>query len=349
MRKSILHTTFLVITWLFIAGCATSLPKATREGDIKKVQKYIETRHNIDETDKAGHTALWYAANLGHTEIVKLLVNNGAQISLSNQECDSPFHRAIINNHIDIVLFLLDRNVDINSKCKRREQRAITVDKNSGYVVNSFVETVVTPLSLAVEQGHLKIVDILIERGAKVNEMLTSKVLLTNNIHTTTALEIAEKNGHTQIAELLQGAGGEKPSLRISPVPQKKQIPTTESFTTTKSWRTHKNEIDKAKQKIIERIKYEVESNESLDQIQRIRLKEAYSTILQVEFLEVRTRYSADSETNEYITALNIIGLMTKYGHGVETVQINNGSGNRIITIDYEQNEEGKWVATKFW
>ena len=69
------------------SGDATSqLRLAASAGDEAKVAAELARGARVDEADAGGQTALYKAANLGKTTIVKLLVDGGADVNKLNQQ-----------------------------------------------------------------------------------------------------------------------------------------------------------------------------------------------------------------------------------------------------------------------
>lgn len=63
-------------------GCA--LHKAVAEGDIDRLQSLLQTVTNVNETDRAGNTALHVAACCHDGEAVRLLLDAGADMNARN-------------------------------------------------------------------------------------------------------------------------------------------------------------------------------------------------------------------------------------------------------------------------
>ncbi|KAJ3037243.1 hypothetical protein HDV00_001875 [Rhizophlyctis rosea] len=95
---------------------------------------------------KDGYTALHFAAHYGHEEVVKALLEAGANASQLDKKLKStPLHHAARMGHLACVEVLLDHpGVDMDA-----------VDKMGR-----------TPMTLAAKSGHFDIVRLLLERGA---------------------------------------------------------------------------------------------------------------------------------------------------------------------------------------
>lgn len=95
----------------------TLLLMAVKSGDIKQVRALLAAGAKPDVSDRQGTTALMYAANLGYTEIVRSLVEAGANINLPRKRYGlTALMLAASANHFDIVRLLISKGADVNAK-----------------------------------------------------------------------------------------------------------------------------------------------------------------------------------------------------------------------------------------
>ena len=66
--------------------------------------------------EEKGITPLHNAAVGGNIEIVKLLLDKGAEIDCKNETSATPLHSAVVQGHLDIVKELLNRGADLKAK-----------------------------------------------------------------------------------------------------------------------------------------------------------------------------------------------------------------------------------------
>jgi len=88
-------------------------------GDLKGVQLILKQRKhliNLTTHGMRGWIALHYASQHGHTEIAKLLIDNGAQINKQKFDGYTPLMLAVLNEHPDMIKLLLEAGADINLK-----------------------------------------------------------------------------------------------------------------------------------------------------------------------------------------------------------------------------------------
>ena len=119
----------LVLAVLLISSCATSY-----EARMSEVKRLISSGEDINALDDYGYTALMYASRDGYTDIVKLLIEAGADV-----------------NAPAISMFFVINTV---------------FGQKFGETLEGF-----TALMAASEYGHTDIVKLLIEAGADVNAM----------------------------------------------------------------------------------------------------------------------------------------------------------------------------------
>ncbi|MBA8667592.1 ankyrin repeat domain-containing protein [Holosporaceae bacterium 'Namur'] len=121
-------------------------------------------------SNRNGRSALIAAAEKGHTKIVKILLDAGANIS-DTQYGNTALMLATINGHIEIVKILLEK--------ERKLRKEINIDRI---------------VFLASTNGHKKIVEMLIEEVTNIN--------ITNEDRNT-GLIIASGKGYKEIVEML--------------------------------------------------------------------------------------------------------------------------------------------------
>jgi len=113
-----------------------------------EIVKYlVDKGANVNSQDEVGSTPLHYSAE-SSLEIVKYLVNKGAYVNAQNNNDETPLHLAIEKTSLEIVKYLVDKGADVNTKN----------------------EEGLTPLHYACSYGTLEIVKYLVEKkNADVN------------------------------------------------------------------------------------------------------------------------------------------------------------------------------------
>ncbi|UJR26642.1 hypothetical protein I4U23_007959 [Adineta vaga] len=120
------------------------LVKASANGDLKRVDDLLK-RPNVDINGVfAGHTALQAAAQNGHIEIVRLLIQQDVNTEIEDKDGDRAVHHAAFGNEPIILELLAKAGADLNARNKRRQ----------------------TALHIGVCKGHLDVCKILLLNGA---------------------------------------------------------------------------------------------------------------------------------------------------------------------------------------
>lgn len=110
---------------------------------------------------------LGLAAYIGKMDIVKLFVENGADINKCNSYNQSPLYLAAAANYIEIAKYLIANNADIHIQSVQE---------------NSFVTVTMSILDVAAEHHHAEMTKLLLENGAKSSDPAPFKFTITHFI-----------------------------------------------------------------------------------------------------------------------------------------------------------------------
>jgi len=98
---------YIIIFSLIGYAAAEPLHDCAKEGDIEKVNLLITEGANINIIDENGFTPLHCAADQGHKEIVELLILKGASLNAVNKYGYTPLGLAIDAGHKDVMELLI--------------------------------------------------------------------------------------------------------------------------------------------------------------------------------------------------------------------------------------------------
>ena len=153
-----------------LLGGETVLMTAARTGSPEAVDALVAHGADPDARERRGQTALMWASAEGHTGIVHALVEAGADIRASLTSGFTPLFFAVREGHIDVVETLLDAGVDVNAVLARVKDGPDEAVNNASYRP---VDDGMSPLLLAVRNGHFELAVALIEAGADPNDQRT--------------------------------------------------------------------------------------------------------------------------------------------------------------------------------
>ncbi|MEJ2246218.1 MAG: ankyrin repeat domain-containing protein [Acidobacteriota bacterium] len=148
----------------------SALTVAVTSGDIAEVRRLLDTGVDINPTTDNEATPLILASRNGHTEIVRLLLDAGANANAN------PFK------------YTPHRDWEVS----------YTPTALLPMILQSEISYDATALHAASQNGHIEIVRLLLEAGAKVDAQGNDDA---------TALHAASQNGHAEIVKLLLEAG----------------------------------------------------------------------------------------------------------------------------------------------
>ncbi len=121
------------------------LVEAAQQGDLARARKALQAGADVDATYR-NLTALWWACQEGHFEIVKLLVSRGAKVNVQDEDGFTPLQQAVGDNHPDLVSFLIESGAELDSRAH--------ADGNG------------TPLHTACAYGHTECARVLLSHAA---------------------------------------------------------------------------------------------------------------------------------------------------------------------------------------
>ncbi|XP_063404188.1 uncharacterized protein LOC134687660 [Mytilus trossulus] len=141
-------------------------------GYIEVVKMLINNKANINTCDNEECSPLYIACQNGHTEVVQMLINNKADINKCNNEEYSPLYIACYNRHTEVVQMLINNKADIN-KCR---------------------DTGASPVYIACQNGYTEVVQMLINNKADINKCRDTEA---------SHVYIACQNGYTEVVQML--------------------------------------------------------------------------------------------------------------------------------------------------
>ena len=122
----------------------TPLLEASLGGHSDIVRYLLEQNADVNEADIFGRSALYYAYQNGHLDVVNMLLSKGADIKAVAAIGHTPLIKAILCGHHRLVEALTSSGASVNVKTC------------TGYTI----------LDYALESGHLNIINMLISKGA---------------------------------------------------------------------------------------------------------------------------------------------------------------------------------------
>ena len=98
------------------------LQLACYQGNCEVVKLLLDKGANINELDKCGYTPLLRAIEKGNSELVTLLLDREADINQVKKNGETPLYRAVSQGNSEVVELLLDRGADVNKESKRTRE-----------------------------------------------------------------------------------------------------------------------------------------------------------------------------------------------------------------------------------
>ena len=172
---------------LFDAGVEPGLHEAAAIGDAARVDAALAQHpHHLDSDSPEGFTPLALAAHFGHLEVMRLLMDRGADMNrvASHRLAVTPLHAALFGRQLDAAMLLIERGADVTlarggTGWKRAGWTALHYAAGMGF--NTLVPRLLdrgadpsrrdeegkTPLDVAIDASQSDIASLLRSRGAK--------------------------------------------------------------------------------------------------------------------------------------------------------------------------------------
>lgn len=154
-------------------GASTPLMEASQEGHTDLVRFLLQNKANVHAETQTGDTALTHACENGHTDAAGVLLSYGAELEHESEGGRTPLMKACRAGHLCTVKFLIQKGANVNKQTTSNDH---------------------TPLSLACAGGHQSVVELLLKNNADPFHKLKDN---------STMLIEASKGGHTRVVELL--------------------------------------------------------------------------------------------------------------------------------------------------
>jgi len=163
---------------------------ADRRPEIEKIADHPEQLKNFVLLQKQnpnvpfenGKTLLHYAANRGHIEIVRLLLENGAKINVQDKDKKTPLHEAMTYHHDRVARLLIEKGANVNLKDKEGKTPLFSIVFMDGKERNIaltrlFIQKgykLKTPdpdlLTQAIHRGHQESAMLLLQNGIQFSD-----------------------------------------------------------------------------------------------------------------------------------------------------------------------------------
>ncbi|HYO13926.1 MAG TPA: ankyrin repeat domain-containing protein [Thermoanaerobaculia bacterium] len=171
----------LILLLLLITGAATAqdsgdeLRRAASAGDLAKVKELLDKGVDANAANQYGGTALAFACDKGHTEVVKLLLERGANPNVKDTFYNlTPIGWAAEKGHVDIIRLLLAKGAQGDDQT----------------------------LVMGLFGGRPEILKALLEKGKFTPEQLSNALAMTQQLD----------ENKEEMAKLLEAAGAKPPA-----------------------------------------------------------------------------------------------------------------------------------------
>lgn len=212
---------YLLLIYVLSAACGTKdhlnnlmLWAAAYGGDTERVRSLLAAGANVNFIhERSGWTPLMAAANEGHLDTVRVLLENEADVNTKDEDGYTALALALSCGNADIVHALLDRGADVEyvylqgrltpliSAVINQDEDIVKALLVKGANINAPGHKGTTPLMMAASGNFCKIAKLLLDKGADVNAKRPDGA---------TALSMAREKGFDEMVNLLLEGGAKE-------------------------------------------------------------------------------------------------------------------------------------------
>lgn len=175
--------------------------RARKDPNLKLIRQCLEDGADVNggslvESRSLNGSPLWYASMYGNIDVVRLLLDYGANLEDKVVSDKTVLMVASMNGHHKIVDILLQNHHEYsnNSQSKSSRSKGDVSQKNTTKIIDEVENgTGLTALIYASMSGHTNVVEYLLRNGANINQY---------DIGGKTAFWWASRYGHTPIVEI---------------------------------------------------------------------------------------------------------------------------------------------------
>jgi ankyrin repeat protein len=130
-----------------LSSCISMIHRSIERGDLPRIREEVDNGESLEATDYRDQTPLIMAAEYGEMEIVRYLVEQGANVNATTPVGDgeqTPLRKAIERGDYEMVRFLVQNGAEVNQ------------ENQFGW----------TPLMTAARTGNIEIMRYMLDEGA---------------------------------------------------------------------------------------------------------------------------------------------------------------------------------------
>lgn len=116
-------------------GDCTPLMEAANGGFIDIVKLLLQHGANVNAQSSSGNTALHFACCSGYDGVVQLLVQHNAELEHQNENGHTPLMEAASGGHVKVAKLLLDNGAGINTHSSEFKESALTLACYKGMLI----------------------------------------------------------------------------------------------------------------------------------------------------------------------------------------------------------------------